>query len=281
MRRAAGDRPRLPRSHAAIALRITVALPTAAGADPPPATGPAPDAPIAPDLPSHRRERAATLALRYRRATSFDGGTIELAVRRPLANRWWADAAIGLQLGIASDRRAITLTNPRLGLGLVVRPRLIATVELGLPAASASGDDGAFAAAHAALAPVDPSALGPRTASLAVTVSPRWIAGKAFAQVALGITQLIPADLPNRTLLRADLGGGIVVAGPVHLAATFATTAEVQGPGAGATFVHRLALAAQIDTRHAELTAGVAAPLDRRERDRDLVELFLTARARF
>ncbi len=250
--------------------------------DPAGVPGPAPDPDLtAPGMPSPRRERALVLGLRYRRATDFDGGTIELAVRRPMAARWWAEAAIGLQLGTLDRRRSITLTNPRLGAGLVLGPRLIATVDLALPAASATGDDGAFAAAHTALAVVDPAPLSPRTTSIAVAVSPRWTAGKAFAQLRLGGALLLPSDGGSRLLLAVDVGGGIAVAGPVHLAATLATTSYVLADVTGDDFVHRLTLAAQVATHGVELTAGVAAPLDRHERERDLVELVLTARTRF
>lgn len=249
--------------------------------DPEPAPGPAPPDLTAPGLPSPRRERALTLGLRYRRAADFDGGTVELAVRRPMAARWWAEAAIGLQLGAVGGRRGVTLTNPRIGAGLVVGPRLIATVDLRLPAASATGDAGAFAAAHAELAVVDPAPLAPRTTAVEVAVSPRWTAGKAFAQVGLGGGLLLPNDGGAQLLLHADVGGGITVADPVHLAATLATTSYLLADVPGDDFVHRLTLAAQVATHGLELTGGVAAPLDRRERLRDLVELTLTARARF
>ncbi len=91
----------------------------------------------------------------------------------------------------------------------------------------------------------------------------------------------MPSDGATRLLLHADIGGGIAVAGPVRLAATLATTSYLLVEQDGDDFVHRLTLAAQIVDRAAELTVGVAAPLDRRERDRDLVELTLTFRARF
>ncbi|HVV84985.1 MAG TPA: hypothetical protein VHE35_18100, partial [Kofleriaceae bacterium] len=246
----------------------------------PPLVSPA-EPPPPPDLPSPRRERAVTLALRYRRATDLDAGTLELAVRRPLASRAWADAAIGLQLGDADGTRAVTLTNPRLGLGLLVRPRLIATIDLDLPAASASGDAGEVAAASTDLAVVDPIPTAPRTTSVVVAVSPRRTVGKASAQLRLAASLLLPTDGPNRLLLHADLGGSIAVAGPVRLAATVETTSYILADVPGDDFVHRVAIACQLWSRAGELTAGVAAPLDRPQRDRDLVELTLAARARF
>ncbi len=239
------------------------------------------DGRTAPELPSVRRARTAAVALRYRHATDLDGGLLELTIRRPLASRWWAEAAAGLQLGALDGRRAITLTNPRLEVGLVLGPRLVATVGLGLPAASATGDDGRFAAAHAALAVVDPAVIGPATTSMVAAISPRWLAGKAFAQGRFGGTVLIPDGGGARLLLHADVGGGIAVAGPVGLAATLSTTSYLLAGVAGDDFVHRLTLAAQVAWPAVEWDLGVAAPLDRRERTRGLFELVAVARARF
>ena len=246
------------------------------------AAQPAPDARTAPGLPSPSRARAVTVGLRYRRATDFDGGVVELAVRRPLVTRWWAEAAIGLQLGATAGRQAITLTSPRLGVGLVVGPHLVATADLGLPAVSATGDGGALATAHTALAAVDPALLAPRTTSLGASLSPRHAIGKAFVQARVAATFLVPTDGANQLLLHADVGGGIAVAGPVHLAATLATTSyQFADPTGDDTFVHRVTLAALFRTRGVGVIAGVAAPLDRSLRQRDLVDLTVTARATF
>jgi hypothetical protein len=266
-------------AYTAVAVAFALALappPAAAGPSSPPRL----DAPTAPGLPSPRRERAATLDLRYRRADEVDAGTIELSARRPIASRWWAEAAIGFQFGAQAGRRAATVTNPRLALGLVLGPRLVATAALALPAASASGDDGDFAAAHAGLAVVDPAPLAPRTTTLAAALVPRRELAKAFVQARLGASLLVPTDGANRLLVHLDVGGGIAVAGPVRLAATLATTCY-SFTGISEDFVHRLTLAAQIAPRGVELTAGVAAPLDRPQRELDLFELTLTARSRF
>lgn len=266
----------------AVATFAVVAATAPARAEPAPLPAPTgPEPPAAPELPSPARSRLLGVDLRYRRATAFDGGVVELWLRRPLAARWWAEAGVGLQAGQRDGRRAVTLANPRLAVGLVLGPRLFATVELRLPAAAASGGDGAFARTHTALAVVEPAATGPGAAWLAAAVSPRWRAGKAFAQARLGASLVHPDGGGVDPLLHADLGGGIAVAGPVGLAATLVTTSYLLADTDGDDFVHRLTLAAQVTRPGLELTAGVAAPLDRRERERDLVELTVTSRVRF
>jgi hypothetical protein len=275
---------------AVISLAIALAAAPGASAEPGAPTHPAPAPPPAPaevaavpapGLPDLRRARAASVALRYRRATDFDGGTVELAVRRPLATRWWADATLGLQLGATGRRRAITLVNPRLGAGVIVSPGLVASAELGLPAVGATGDGGALATAHTDLAVVEPAPLAPRTTSLTAALSPHRAAGKAAVQARLAAALLVGTERSPEVLLHLDVGGTLAVAGPVHLAAGFATTsyALADVPDGSGAFVHRLSLAAQVRGRGLDLTAGVAAPVDRRQRDRDLVELTVTARA--
>jgi|GEM_PF-3488302 len=216
------------------------------------------------DEPSRQDDRVRTVGTtgRYVHGADHEAGTLDVWWREPIADRLWAEGAIGVMLGTWRGATTATLANPVVAIGARGSARSTVRLALTLPAASQRGAPGALAQRLAGDHPNDPSRFAPGASTIAAEFAQTRHGRLGLVRADLGLAWTFRPGQASLPLLHADVSGAVAIASGVELTAGFRSTAYLLADTPGEDFVHVLTLGVTLEAGPATTALALEVPVD-------------------